>query len=168
MGSVARIGTWIYDASMSENYVADPRGLHKRYIRNTPAKAIVSDVEILLCNLTNDVVKRGGFKSKKVYLNTKVLKHLYDKRPGEKYDAILETMIPQTKFPDILYNNKPGETATKCLFKSIGGVKYLLCLEEKDDRNEVVTCFRLREERAMNYLKNLSQIWSWESGGSPS
>ena len=42
----------------------------------------------------------------KVYLNTRVLKHLYDKRPAEEFDLMIETLIDVVKYPNKIYKNK--------------------------------------------------------------
>lgn len=140
--------------------------LHKRHIRGTQPKAIVADRTILLCNLTNAVVKATGDICPKVYINTRILKHLYDKRPAEEYECVLQYMINIVKFPLHIYANKDAKTGDFCFVKTIQNVDYIATIEHQPEVEmcNVVTCFRLRKR---SYLNGYNLLWSWK-GGTPS
>ena len=65
------------------------KDLHEAHIKGTIKKAIVTDKTVIVCHLTFAVMKALNCDKGKVYINTRVLKHIYDKRPAEEYDTIL-------------------------------------------------------------------------------
>ena len=143
--------------------------LTKKYIRGTTKKTIVQIVEVLLCHLTTTVVKGASLVSSKIYLNTRVLKHLYDKRTAEEFDFMSENLIKVVKYPDKIYKNKSGKRGslvfTKVISNSICAVS-LEVVENKENTQvhfNVVTFFRTDEE----YLSNYELLWEWK-GGKPS
>ena len=139
-----------------------------KYIENTPPKAIVTMETIYICRLTSAVLKITGLTDFKVYLNTKVLKHLYDKRPAEEFDCIICHLHEVIKYPEKIYKNKTSKSGDYCLVKKIDDFEYFssLQLSNEDDmvKISVVTAFRIRDEK---YLKNYELLWSWK-GGTPS
>lgn len=74
------------------------RDLHKLYVENTVQKApIVLECALVgsLSNVVRGVLngqQEEEFNVRKVYISTKVMKHLYDKRTARSYDAILKTI----------------------------------------------------------------------------
>jgi hypothetical protein len=148
--------------------------LHKRHIKGTIEKGIVLDVSILLCNITNAVKNGCHFETVKVHINTKCLKHLYDKKPAEEYEFILNNLQKIVKYPDHIYENSNGKRADFCFIKKIDGILYLCSIEKEieilvqdseiEKVNCVATCFRLRKE---SYIKNYKLLWSWK-GDNPS
>jgi hypothetical protein len=146
--------------------------LHKKHIKGTPKKTIVADITIVLCNLTYAVSRGCSFKTAKVYVTSKCLKHLYDKRPAEEYDFVLNNLTKIIKFPDHIYENPTGKRGDISFYKTINGCDYL-CAIEKDIEpsdtpdvevaNFIVTCFRSDED----YVKNYKLLWSWK-GDNPS
>ncbi len=144
----------------------------KRYIKGTEEKTYVADKILLLCSLTNVVTKELSVKSQKVYVTSKCLKHLYDKKPAEEFECILKYLFDLVKFPDHIYQNKPSKSGSYCLVKDFKGIKYFCSLdncecsldEGCDHTNFVVTVFRIRDEA---YLKPYKLVWSWK-GGFPS
>ncbi len=143
--------------------------LYKKYIKGTPKKSIVQMVEIHLCQLTLAVIRGIGIDSNKVYLNTRVLKHMYDKRPAEEFDLMVTSLIEIIKYPDSIYKNKNNKRGSLCFVKKIINNHCLVSLETIYDENteathnQVVTFFRTDE----NYLSNFELLWEWK-GGTPS
>lgn len=151
----------------------DLKGFFKRHIRNTPKKSIVVDRKIFLCNLTNAVLK--GIKAddliKGVYITSRCVKHLYDKKPAEEFDFILNHLLDIVKYPDKIYENLPGKRGGFCFIKRIGGEEYFCTIEIaeiKESENiagvketQVATAFRLRDEK---YIKNYTLLWDWGNG----
>ena len=142
--------------------------LFHKYVENTLPKVIVANDEVYVCRLTEVVLKEVNFFEAKVYLNTKVLKHLYDRKPAEEFDFVVRHLHLIIKYPDRLYKNKISKSGDYCLVKKIENYEYLCslqCLTENEvSKIMVVTIFRIRDEK---YLKNYELLWSWK-GGVPS
>ena len=140
-------------------------GLYNKHVKGSRKGAVVPIEIILICNLTKTTQKVLSTKAYRVYLSTKVLKHLYDEKPAEEFDKIMKNLVSIVKFPDEIYENKGGKTAQVCFLKEIDGEKYFCPLEitnkaPKDTEGvfEIVTTFRISKS---NYLKNYKLIWSW-------
>jgi len=148
--------------------------LHKKYIKGTAPKAEVIEKTITICHLTMAVFNTGHFKSRKVHINTKALKHLYDKKPAEEYDFIIHNLHLIIKFPDHIYKNKLGKIGDVVFAKKIDRVEYLCSLQFTtftnpdsviEEVNFAVTSYRKRDE---DYLNGYKLLWSWEGGTPPS
>lgn len=153
---------------MSKRILPD---LHDQYIRDTAEKALVPQKRIFLCSLTQAVHRTlvdEGCLSPKVYITTKSVKHLYDKKPAQEYDFLLAYGHRCVKYPDRIYRNKSNKTGTVCFVKEIKN-NLLFCsmeLVESDGQTgyEIVTLFIVRKER---YLDGYELLWEWK-GGDPS
>ena len=145
------------------------RELHEKHIQGTKAKAIVVNKKVFLCHLTNAVTKGLALPTGKVYINTRVIKHLFDKKPAEEFDFLVENIHKIVKYPDLIYDNKQGKRGEYCFVKSIKSEKYFCCLEllevltEDEVQKEiaVATAFRIRKE---SYLNGYELLWSWKDG----
>ena len=134
--------------------------LNEKYIKKTEPKAIVKYRSVFLCKLTNDVMSALSLKEiNAVYINTPVLKHLYDKKPAEEYQFILDYLHKIVKNPDFIYKNKNSKRGSFCLVKKIKKFYYLSSIEIKGKNIQIVTAFRLRDKK---YLRNYNFLWSWE------
>lgn len=147
--------------------------LFKLHIAHTEAEKPVFDQTILLCNVTNAVAKACHLKSTKVYINTKIIKHLYDRKPAEEFDFLIHNLHTMVKYPDEIYINKQSKRGDFIFVKELRNNRYICSIEVVDDclinnvledASFVVTGFRLRSER---YLKKYELMWSWK-GGRPS
>ncbi len=144
--------------------------LHKTYVKDSECKATVQDKVIFLCHLTFRVQKELKLCAK-VYIKTRMIKHLYDKKPAQEYDFIIKNLHTMVKYPDKIYNNRDSKTGDYCFTKLMGGVNYLVSLEvEKqfdglDDVLFIVTSFQLKKE---NYITKYDLLWSWKGGESSS
>lgn len=143
------------------------------YIQNTEEKQPVFEKTILICNVTNVVKKVCSLKTPKVYINTKILKHLYDKKPAEEFNFIVRNIHAIIKYPTHIYMNKESKRGDYIFTKIIKNKNYLCSVEVIEDclingiiehANVVATCFRIRDEK---YLKKYELMWSWK-GGNPS
>lgn len=143
--------------------------LHKTYVRGSEKRAIVQLVTVVLCHLTTAVIRGTNIPCNKVYLNTRVLKHIYDKRTAEEYDFLIHCVATVVKYPRWIYKNKDGKRGAWCF---VAHVKNSLCLVSLETIHtpegalqcEVVTFFRTDEA----YLKNYELLWEWEGGTPPS
>ncbi len=147
----------------------------EKYIKGTSEKAIVADHKIFLCHLTNAVC--DGIKIAnnigKVYITSRVLKHLFDKKPAEEFFFLVDNLHKIVKYPDKIYQNKTSKRGGYCLVKRIGDLDYLcsievariLCDGIELEEIQIVTAFRLRDN---DYIKKYILLWSWEDGIPPS
>ncbi|MEK7104316.1 MAG: hypothetical protein AAB842_02865 [Patescibacteria group bacterium] len=161
----------------------------ERYVKGTPYKAIVIDRKIFLCHLTNAVCDGIEITNNigKVYVTSRALKHLFDKKPAEEFFFLVDNLHKIVKYPDKIYQNKASKRGGYCLVKRIGGLDYLCSIEvvklppavfglaefgvsEYGECNEmeevqIATAFRLRDD---DYIKKYTPLWSWEDGIPPS
>ncbi|MDB5188441.1 MAG: hypothetical protein JWM92_39 [Candidatus Nomurabacteria bacterium] len=139
--------------------------LYSKYIKGTAEEAIVQNVQVLVCNLTVVVMKGINSGCNRVYINTRVLKHVYDKRPAEEFDFLIEYVHQVIKFPNQVYKNKTGKKGSYVFVKEIKNKKYLCSIEVKSvDESvhcEIVTFFRVRKE---DYLNGYELLWEWKDG----
>ena len=136
--------------------------LHKKYVKNTPKDSIVEEKTIVFCCLPAEVKKSGKFYGSEVNIKTRVLKHIYDKRPAQFYDLLLFKLEKMIKDPDYIYKNKEGKRGSKCLVKKIDCFLYIVILEE-DNKNDccyLVTAFEID----IAYLRSYEMIWSRGGG----
>ena len=141
--------------------------LHKLYIKETEEKTPIILHTTLLCNLPNAVIKAINLRTSKVHITTRVLKHLYDSKPAEEYEFILNHLISIVMYPNQIYENRDGKRGGYAFVKSIKKIDYFCSFEinsnteeEKiEEMNFVVTAFRIRKK---NYLKNYKLLWSWK------
>jgi len=137
-----------------------------KYIKNTQEKAMVPDGKILLCYLPNAVMKgiETDFSIKSVYMTSRCVKHLYDKKPAEEFDFIINNLHDIVKYPDEIYKNLSGKRGDFCFVKRIEDARYLctigIAMDECGNCKEiqVATAFRLRDE---NYIKKYTLLWDW-------
>ncbi len=143
------------------------RKLHTLYIQDTKPLAIVVEAEIYLCNLTMTVSKilnPGTPEKMKVYVTTRMLKHLYDKKPAEEYDFVINNAHNVAKYPDDIYKNRDSKRGDYAFVKNINDEPWFCAIERNEEKFYIATCFRLRKE---SYLNNYTLIWSWK-GDTPS
>ncbi|MEK7115268.1 MAG: hypothetical protein AAB847_02830 [Patescibacteria group bacterium] len=139
--------------------------LYKDYIEGTEEKAPVVFKSVLLCFLTKAVMIGGNFTNQKVHINTRVLKHMYDKKPAEEFDFVIHNIHSIVRYPDHIYKNKNAKRGQLCLVKKIKDRNYLCSIQIFTNNTEdisVVTAFRVRDN---NYLKNYELLWDWKGGG---
>lgn len=135
-----------------------------KHIKDTPPKSIVHDETVFLCQMTKVVMRQLKLEDGSIYINTKILKHLYDKKPAEEFDFIINNLHTIAKYPDCIYKNKGGKRGEICFTKKLKDKNYI-CSLEIDEQIFIVTAFRVRDEK---YMKNYESLWSWEDDKSPS
>jgi hypothetical protein len=67
--------------------------IHKKYIKGTKPKALVFGEVFLLVIMTKAVAEAILARGLKVYITTVALKHMYDKKPTEEFDAIKSVIL---------------------------------------------------------------------------
>lgn len=135
--------------------------LYEKYIYATPSQTVVAGKITFLCHLTWAVAKAIDTTAMKVYVSTRMLKHLYDSRPAEEFVFVIENLHTIVKYPDQIYENKTGKRGDFCFVKELRGERYIASIEttkQEDGKIFVATAFRLRKE---SYLNNYKLLWSW-------
>lgn len=157
----------------------------KKYIKGTPEKAIVADRKMFLCYLTKAVMEGVNIDSsaKNVYITSRCLKHLFDKKPAEEFLFIIDHLHEIAKYPDKIYKNKNSKRGEFCFVKRIGNEEYFCTIEileippavcgfaefgasefgsnSVSKEIQIATAFRLRDEK---YTKNYTLLWDWGTG----
>ena len=104
--------------------------IFKQYIVNTEYKIIVPLFEIRLCYVTQEFKDKCGLSKRCVWINSKVIKHIYDNHQKDSYEIMLN-LIPIIKSHDFLYKRISDNTDDKIyLLKYINKVNYFCVLEK--------------------------------------
>ena len=159
--------------------------LFEKYIKGTSEKAIVASRKILLCNLTYAVLDGVKIEEsiKGVYVTSRCLKHLFDRKPAEEFLFLLDNLHKIVRYPDKIYDNREGKRGCFCFVKRIGGFEYLASIEvvkfpatefgeavfgvseygrcQESEEIHIATAFRLRDS---NYIKKYTLLWDWGNG----
>lgn len=142
--------------------------IFEQYIKDTPKQAIVRDMTIKFCTLTNQVQRVCDFPVTNVHITTKVIKKNYDKRPAVENDFLLKKGWKIVHTPDHIYLNKQGKRGDYMFVKSMNNELYVASLELTTYAGEPLVCvvslFKVPKPR---YLESFKLIWSWK-GGDPS
>ena len=142
--------------------------LHEKFIKGTQKKMIVPSRRSLICLFTKEVTKAIGCKEEfgRVFITTRCLKHLYDKKPAVEYDSIIQSLDVVASRPDEIYRNLGEKRGSFVFRKKIRNIEFLASIEEVTREEhceyEIATCFWFRSQ---NYLNNYSTLWSWGDGG---
>ncbi len=141
------------------------KNLYENYIKGTVVKKPVTIKTVFLCHLSNIVIrelKKFTNLESRVYINTKVLKHMYDSKPAEEFDFLLNNLHKIVKHPDFIYKNKKTKRGSYCLVKNLKE-NYYFCSIEIDANNspivKIATAFRIRK---LNYLNDYTLLWNWK------
>ena len=141
---------------------------------------------MFLCHLTNAVMKGmniDDYSIKNIYITSRCVKHLFDKKPAEEFLFIINHLHEIVKYPDKIYKNKEEKRGEFCFIKKLGAEEYLCSIEIKKipamifgesvygvseygvgsekEEIQIATAFRLRD---FKYLKNYALLWNWEGG----
>ncbi|MFZ2226112.1 MAG: hypothetical protein WA064_01180 [Candidatus Moraniibacteriota bacterium] len=141
----------------------------ENYIKGTPQKAIVANRRALLCRLTEAVIDGIEIENlpRNVYITSRCVKHLFDKRPAEEFLFIIDHLHEIVKCPDKIYENAEGKRGNFCFTKKMGNEEYFCSVEileisNTDKEIQVATAFRLRDEKYI--IKNYTLLWDWGNG----
>lgn len=140
--------------------------VHERHIRRTQSDSSVASIIIYIAQIPEEVGRVIGCSQRQVRLHTRMLKHLYDKKPAEEFDFMMDHMEMIVQDPDELYRNKDNKTGNFCLVKNIQERRYIVVIETiaqqtDDEAIWIVTAFRIRDEK---YLRNYDLLRSWRDG----
>jgi hypothetical protein len=140
--------------------------IHELKIRRTESESPIPAMKIRLTKITRRTRQATGCAQRKIYIHTRALKHLYDKKPAEEFDFLIDHLITIIRSPDLLYRNKYDKTGNFCIVKEIAGHRYIAIIEVKakqtiDEEIWIVTAFRVRDNK---YLRTYDLLRSWRDG----
>lgn len=90
---------------------------------------------------------------------------MYDSKPAEEFDFLINNLHTIAKYPDKIYKNKSGKRGSHCFTKKLKGAEYICSMENSENGMLIITAFRIRDKK---YLKNYTLLWSWENDKPPS
>ncbi len=128
------------------------KNLHRKYIHLTNKLSKVAKRNTFL----GEVPKLKGLKSKRVYISTWCLKHLYDKRTAVEYEYIVEYLSMVLKFPDNIYTNLPNRQGDLVLHRRLKDGDYIAIVEtakKSGNTNHVLTSFRIKKKDMKRFNK---------------
>ncbi len=140
--------------------------IHERQIRRTKPEAYISIIKIRLAKITKRTRQALHCHQRKIYIQTRALKHLYDKKPAEEFDFLIDHLETIIRNPELLYKNKNNKTGDFCITKKIDDHRYIVIIEVVNRQTAqeeifIVTAFRIRDEK---YLRNYDLLRSWRDG----
>lgn len=141
--------------------------IFKKYIDGTEPKIHVPDVDVIVSTLTTAVAEVIDIRMRKAYITARTIKHLYDGKPDDEFNAVLKSIPMVVRFPDHIHLTKDGKRGDFIFKKNLKGYNYICSLEQVPilEGNSthtvlfVVTCFW---ERSKNYLNEYPHVWSWK------
>lgn len=141
--------------------------IHAKYIEGTETEAQIIIKKFLLCDTTYTVKKSVPLISRKIYISTRSLKHIYDKHKNQSYDVIKQSLWKIARFPNTILLNSENKRGQYIFTKVIQGQLFCLVLEENNEEKcyEVVTAFPTKNDK---YLRKYQEIWCWRNGESSS
>jgi hypothetical protein len=135
------------------------KGIHEQLIRGTYPGAIVANEVILLSRINIQTLRQTELCQAGIYISSRALKHMYDKRPAQEYDSLLKSIPQIIGYPDHIYRNKPHLEGF-AFVKAIHGYSYMCPVKHiRDNQNKmcVVTAFSVKP----GYMKDFKLLWSY-------
>lgn len=125
------------------------RRLFKKHVESTTKELPIVHERSYLCNLKKKTFQASNLLSKKVYISSLTVKHLYDKRIAFEFFTIMDNIHNFLKYPDMICENKPGnkKRAEAAFIKKIDN-HYFVCLLENDKKmgdTSVVTAHIIKQ-----------------------
>jgi hypothetical protein len=138
--------------------------LFERYVAGTRVKEHVFLAKTVVCKLNAKLYRRlceeGELENSKVYVSTKVLKHIYDDHFHE-HEKLIDNLNIIVNSPEAVYRNKDGKSGAYLLIKDIQAVTYCVVMDVSQTgdgmRMEIRTCFQVSTPK--RYLKGCELVW---------
>lgn len=140
--------------------------LHKKHIALTPKDSIVIKRRSFIANIA-EAIQLNQLKSRRIYISTFCLKHLYDKRTALEYEYILHNLHIIFSNPDAIYKNLDGRIGSLVFHKNLKDGNYIGIIDlgkRKEQPNYILTSFRVEEDK----LCKFQIVWKREAGPPPS
>lgn len=137
--------------------------IHELFIRRTVLESPIRQIKIRITEITKKTRHTVHCAQRRIYMHSRTLKHLYDKRPAEEFDFVIDHIALIIGNPDSLFKNKDGKTGNFCIVKKIGTYSYVVVIEIKNRQTEneeiwIVTTFRLQNN---SYMRSYDLLRSW-------
>jgi hypothetical protein len=141
------------------------------HILNTPYEARIILRNILVCSISdklyNHLCNVRDFSVPDIYISTRSLKHVYDKRPSVAIEY-LDILYDALSQPDLILFGKSSGKADFIFCKKLREDKWLVCpigISYKKNKR-FLFCFTFFPAR-QNYIKKSAILWSREDGRVP-
>ena len=106
--------------------------LFQEYVVGTVRKSRVYLTKSVICSLNAKVYrklrKKHRLDNSKVFISTKVLKHIYDDH-ATYFKEIIPNLDLIIRLPDAVYKNKPGKGGEYLFIKKLKGQTYCVVLD---------------------------------------
>ena len=122
---------------------------HEKYVKLTFPKQIIVSKSLIFGKMDEDST---------VYLNTRVMKHLYDKRTAVIYFLLLQNLEYLIFYPDKIYENGLDKRKSLIFVKQIKKELLVVVLEKNQEKRNkifVITAFKTDEK----YLEKFKLLW---------
>lgn len=147
---------------------------YSRHIKETAQHARITLARGMLCKIKSSLVQvinlHTTCSDQNVFLNTRALKHIYDRHIYDKsspwvFEIILNNLTQIIKRPDEVRRNMESKRGDFLFVKKIGRQIFYVSIEVVIGGNlEVVSASATSD----NYLRKFTLLWSWESANFPS
>ncbi len=145
-----------FDITLKRNILQQ---IHEEFVKNTHPGAIVNNKTIFLCHASLKALRSCGLAGSEIYMSSRALKHLYDKRPAQEYDRLLNNIPLIIKYPDLVYKNKTPHHGF-AFVKALHGYSYMCpvnYIEDNQNKLFVATAFSVKPW----YMKDFNLVWSF-------
>jgi hypothetical protein len=135
------------------------------HVAGTEKKDLVYVTRVAVCSLSAKVYKilntLHSLDNSKVFVNTKVLKHIYDDHYTQHL-RMIKNLHRIVRLPEAVYKNKPGKGGDYIFVKDIRKETYCVSLDiiqnETGSSIEIRTCFYA--SRPKRYFREFECVWS--------
>jgi len=145
------------------------KNLFSKHIKNSPYKVEVALSRICVGKLRQDLRDVTGGDHYIIYINSRSLKHIYDRHIFDKkvpkdFYLILKNLNKILLDPDRIYKDKEGKRGNYIFVKVIVNKTYM-CTVEMISSGEIEVVSSLTGKK---YLSKFVLLWSWGPANSPS
>ncbi len=148
---------------MKKKYITELEKINKLYIKGKKPGEYVTEKVVTICQIKNNIRILLKLPLLKVYISTKVLKHIYEQRPDYEYELILQNLDEVLTEPDAIYQNAKSKRGTFIFKKNLNKNVLMASIEvvkQKKGKKEIgipyiVTAFSPRE----GYFKKFRKIF---------
>jgi hypothetical protein len=135
---------------------------HKKYIAGTQPGDMVPEVRVLVVKIDKAIAQACNLPSRKVYITTRALKHLHERRSSADYDFIANNIWAALKYPSAIYKNidgKRGEFLFAKVMKNNCHYGCAVCVDIIDGCNVLCIATAFKNTRG-NYFKKCEVLWA--------
>jgi|GEM_PF-3375915 hypothetical protein len=132
--------------------------LFNKHIEGTIPKKKVPKVEVFIGKINKKKATETKIKARKVYINARVVKKLYDSRCKEnpkEFNLIIQNIKQFVINPDDIYKNESFKTATHLLVKKKDKHSYLCFIQLQRNKKQfkIMTVFPVSDDSYLDRFK---------------